>query len=63
MGGTHSAAGAQPADDSYWDADDCEPDLTSWPELGYVRARFGGIPVLITPQLAADIRASRERRA
>ena len=29
---------------------------------GYVRARFGGVPVLIAPELAAQIRAVREEQ-
>ena len=31
-------------------------------EQGYVQARFGGVPVLIAPELAAQIRALREER-
>ena len=31
-------------------------------ERGYVRARFGGVPVLVAPELAARIRAFREEQ-
>ncbi len=36
-------------------------DLISWVESGYVRARFGGVPVLITPELAVQILDSCEK--
>jgi hypothetical protein len=38
-------------------------DLVSLMEQGYVRARFGDIPVLITPELAAQIRACRAEQS
>jgi hypothetical protein len=31
-------------------------------EQGYVHARFGGMPVLVGPGLAAQLRASREKQ-
>jgi hypothetical protein len=31
-------------------------------ERGYVHARFGGLPVLIGPELAAQLKASREQQ-
>jgi hypothetical protein len=31
-------------------------------ERGYVHARFGGLPVLVAPELAARIRALREEQ-
>jgi hypothetical protein len=31
-------------------------------ERRYVRARFGGLPVLIAPELAAQIRAARKEQ-
>jgi hypothetical protein len=37
-------------------------DLVTDAERGYVRARFGTTDVLITPELAAEIRASREKK-
>ena len=38
-------------------------DLVIWVEAGYARARFGGEPVLITPEMAARIRASCEKQS
>ena len=38
-----------------------QDDLISWVESGYVRARFGGVPVLITPELAVQILDSCEK--
>jgi len=35
---------------------------TSLSEQGYVHARFGGIPVLVGPQLAAQLKALREKQ-
>lgn len=32
----------------------------SWGGSGYVRARFGGMPLLVTPEVAAQIKAFRE---
>jgi hypothetical protein len=32
-------------------------------EQGYVRARFGDVPVLVGPELAAEIRAMRRNRS
>jgi hypothetical protein len=32
-------------------------------EQGYVHARFGGIPVLVGPNLAAQLKAPREKRS
>ena len=40
-----------------------QDDLISWIDSGYVRARFGGAPVLITPELAAQIRDFREKQS
>jgi hypothetical protein len=31
-------------------------------ERGYVHARFGGVPVLVGPELAAQLRADRQRQ-
>jgi hypothetical protein len=38
-------------------------DLISWVESGYVRARFGDVPVFITPELAAQIKAFHGKRS
>jgi hypothetical protein len=35
-------------------------DPIGWAERGYVSASFGGVPVLVTPNLAAQISACRE---
>jgi hypothetical protein len=35
---------------------------TSLIEQGYVHARFGGIPILVGPQLAAELKALRVRQ-
>jgi hypothetical protein len=35
---------------------------TSLAERGYVEARFGGLPVLVGPELAAQLRAIRQSR-
>lgn len=35
-------------------------DPTGWAERGYVPASFGGMPVLLTPDLAAQISTCRE---
>jgi hypothetical protein len=32
-------------------------------EQGYVSARFGGLPVLVGPKLAAQLKSSREKRS
>jgi hypothetical protein len=32
-------------------------------EQGYVHARFGNVPVLVGPELAAEIRAMRQERS
>lgn len=37
-------------------------DFISWAEQGYVRARFGGLPVLLTPELATQIRAFQRKQ-
>jgi hypothetical protein len=37
-------------------------DPIGWAERGYVRARFGDIPVLLTPEVAAQIRAFRGKQ-
>jgi hypothetical protein len=37
-------------------------DPVRWVERGYVSARFGCIPVLITPELATQIRTFREEQ-
>ncbi len=58
------ADGAPPDTSSDWSGNEGKPPVaSSWIEMGYVRARFGGIPVLITPELAAEIKASREGRS
>jgi hypothetical protein len=31
-------------------------------ERGYVHARFGGVPVLVGPELAAQLRADRQKQ-
>jgi len=31
-------------------------------ERGYVHARFGGVPVLVGPELAAQLRTNRQRQ-
>ena len=36
---------------------------TSLVEQGYVAARFGGIPVLVGPALAAQLKAPREKQS
>lgn len=43
-------------------SDEDHLDPIGWAERGYVRARFGGIPVLLTPELAMRIRAFREKQ-
>jgi hypothetical protein len=35
---------------------------TSLAERGYVHARFGGVPVLVGPELAAQLRAVRQEQ-
>ena len=52
---------ARDCDDGQSDTSDLAAELIRHVENGYVRARFGGIPVLITPELAAEIRASRRQ--
>lgn len=37
-------------------------DPISWAEQGYVRARFAGLPVLLTPEVAAQIRAFQRKQ-
>lgn len=32
-------------------------------ERGYVHARFGGVPVLVGPELAAQLRADRQKQS
>jgi hypothetical protein len=43
-------------------SDKDEFDPIGWVERGYVRARFGGMPVLLTPELAKQIRDFREKQ-
>jgi hypothetical protein len=35
---------------------------SSLAEQGYVQARFGGVPVLVGPQLAAQLKALRQKQ-
>ena len=44
-------------------SDQKQPGLADWMGSGYVRARFGDVPVLITPELAAEIMAYHEEWA
>jgi hypothetical protein len=36
---------------------------TSLVERGYVHASFGGVPVLVGPELAAQLRADRQKQS
>jgi len=38
------------------------PRGASLVERGYVHARFGGVPVLVGPELAAQLRADRQKQ-
>jgi hypothetical protein len=41
---------------------DDSPGGASLVEQGYVHARFGGVPVLVGPDLAAQIKAIRQKQ-
>lgn len=53
---------AQIADGGGDDSDLGQLDLASLVERGYTPAHFGDEPVLITPELAAQIRAHKEEQ-
>lgn len=47
----------------HWVSDECHIGPVAWAERGYVRARFCGIPVLLAPELAAQVLAFREKHS
>ena len=51
------------ADGGGWPSGNADsPGRTSLAQRGYVHGRFGGVPVLVGPELAAQIKAIRQKQ-